>query len=422
MTLTLPENSLLKVGWLSHRKLVILFWIAGAIAVAGMAYTGAVGWDAQIYFRAMQNLRHGEDPYAVGIAAQRAWQSRPVDSPPEHVPFTYVYSPMTLPLLRVLMVLPDRLLAALYGLMVAAGFLLQLWAGFQMAEERERRWLALLLPAVAFFPGLITDDVILSGNISFILYGLVLAAAVRGWKQDRWFWFYVAVLAASVVKIPMLTLLAFPVLVGRRQWLPAGGSAAAGLLLFAVQARIWPEQFREYLLAVRLVFDTVHDFGFGPAGVLGKTLWHMGRSYSPATTILYVIFASVVSILALVLARRVRRGNLSQQTWVPVALVATLLFYPRIMKYDLAPYTIPMLLIACRTLRNPAEGSSAAKPSLITPKAAIGLICFLAANVITVTGPASVPVELTLLLAVFALGVRSISQPQGVAADHPRGE
>jgi hypothetical protein len=92
------------------------------------------------------------------------------------------------------------------------------------------------------------------------------------------------------------------------------------------------------------------------------------------------------------------------------------------MKYDLAPYTIPMLLIACRTLRNPAEGSSAAKPSLITPKAAIGLICFLAANVITVTGPASVPVELTLLLAVFALGVRSISQPQGVAADHPRGE
>lgn len=407
-----------QVGWLSHQKLVILFWIAGAIALAVMAYTGAVGWDAQIYFKAMQNLRHGEDPYAVGIAAQRLWQNRPADSPPEHVPFTYVYSPMTLPLLRLLMRLPDRLLAVLYGFAIAAGFLLQLWAGFQMATERERRWLVLLLPAVAFFPGLITDDVILSGNISFVLYGLVFAAAVAGWKQGRWLWVYVAVLAASVVKIPMLTLLAFPVLVGKRQWLPASGAAVAGLLLFGVQAVIWPELFREYLLAVRLVFDTVHDFGFGPAGVLGKTLWHMGRSYSPATTVLYVVFACGAGILMLRLARRAQLGKISQETWVPVALVATLLFYPRIMKYDLAPYTIPMLLIACRTLRGAAESTTPEKRGLlshVTSKAAIGVVCFLAANLITVVGPASVPVELMVLLAVFTLGVWSIYHPKSVS-------
>ena len=412
MTLTLPENSLPKVGWLSHRKLVILFWIAGAIAVAGMAYSGAVGWDAQIYFKALQNLRRGEHPYAVGIAAQRAWANRPANSPPEHVPFTYVYSPMTLPLLRVLMVLPDRMLAVLYGLAVAAGFLLQLWAGFQMAEEPERRWLALLLPAVAFFPGLITDDVILSGNISYILYGVVLAAAVPGWKRGRWLWFYVAVVTASVVKIPMLTLLAFPVLVSRRQWFPAGGTAVVGLGLFFLQARIWPDQFHEYLLAVRLVFDTVHDFGFGPAGVLGKTLWHMGRSYSPASTILYVISSCAVGIVALVLARRVSVEKIPQEMWVPVALVATVLFYPRIMKYDLTAYTIPMLLIAVRTVRAAAEGAPGLNNggllSSVRAKAALGATFLLAANVITVTGPQYIPVELMVLLAVFTAGVWSV--------------
>ncbi len=65
-----------------------------------MAYTGPAGWDAQIYWRAVQTIRHGGDPYAAGIAAQLAFLSRPHPSPSDHVPFTYVYSPMTLPLLR----------------------------------------------------------------------------------------------------------------------------------------------------------------------------------------------------------------------------------------------------------------------------------------------------------------------------------
>ncbi len=403
-------------GWLSYKIAIVLLWLAAAVALGVMAYTSAVGWDAQIYWRAVQDLGHGQDPYAKGIAEQLAFQNRPTPNPAERVPLAYVYSPLTLPLLRVLSALPGWLLGAFYSVGVAAGFLLALWAGFQMAEERERKWLALLLPAVAFFPALVTDDVILSGNISFVLYGLILAAAVPGWKRGRWFWYYVAVVAASVVKTPMLTMLAFPVLVGRRQWVPAAGAAAAGVGIFAVQASIWPQLFREYLFALRLVFDEVHDFGFGPAGILSKTLWQMGRPYSRPGMILYLLSACVVAIMLLALKRRVALGKMTQEAWIPVALVGTLLFYPRIMKYDLAAFTIAMLLIAWRALGNSADAVSNDRTgnwfflvpsSLARRKATLFVACFLAANIITVAGPPWVPVELMVLLAIFGLGVSS---------------
>jgi hypothetical protein len=399
------------IGWISRRKIIVVFWLATIFGLVVMAHTGAVAWDAQIYWKAGRTLRQGSDPYAVGIAAMRAFQNRSVSSPPEHAPFIYSYSPMTLPLLRLPAALPGWLLGLLYGLAVSAGALLELWAGFQMADEGERPWLAVALPAVIFFPGLITDDVILSGNISYVLYGAILTAAVPGWKRGRWFWYYVAVPAASLFKAPFLTLLAFPILVGKRQWFPACITAGAGLLLFASQARLWPELFREYLLAVRFLFDGNHDFGFGPAGVFGTALWHWGLSYSPATTILYLLSASVVGTVLLMLARRARLGKFSREEWIPVALVGTLLLNPKIMKYDLAAFTVPMLLIGWRILRNAPEHFSGGRPHTLpsfTGMAAVAVICFVAANAVTVSGPDWVPVELITLLAIFTLGISSL--------------
>jgi len=381
-----------------------------------MAYTGPVGWDAQIYWRALQTIRHGGDPYAAGIAAQRAFLIRPYPRASDHIPFTYVYSPMTLPLLRLFTAVPGWLLGLLYGLAVLSGFLLELWAGFQMAEAWERKWLVVMLPAIAFFPGLVTDDTILSGNIGYVLYGLVLAAAVPGWKRGRWFWYYVAVVAASIVKIPLLTMIAFPVLVGKRQWFPAGTAGSVGLALFAVTGWIWPVEFHEYLVAIRLMFDEVHDFGFGPAGVLGKTLWRLGRPYFPTAIIFYVIASCVLGIILLVLKRRVTLGKMTREAWIPVALVGTLLFYPRIMRYDLAAFAVPMLLIGWRAFRRPGQSVPPLLPgrlfSWLTAGSAIFVVCFVAANVITVVGPMWFPIELMALLAVFGLGVGSAYQPR----------
>jgi hypothetical protein len=402
-----------------------------------MASVGPAAWDAQVYWKAIQSCRHGADPYADGIAAQRAFHNRSAFNATEHAPWTYVYPPLTLPLLRLLGRFPGWLLGVLYWAAVAGGFVLELWAGFQMAVEHERRWLALMLPFVAFFPGMLSNDVILSGNVTYVLDGLILAAAIPGWKRGMWSWYYVAVLTASMFKLPSLTLLAFPILLGRRQWFPTGITAAAGGLLFALQIRLWPDMFREYLLAVRLQFDWNHDFGFSPAGVLGKALWDMGRAYSPATTILYLAFTSVLGIVLLFLAYRIRQGKLPRERWIPVALVGTVLLSPRIKEYDVTAITVPMLLIAWRALRLVLLRSSGGRlldssshaigraPAGALPLALgggpgqnhhdravvlAGAGCFLACNVIAGIGDNWRPVELVILLATFAVGVWSLYQ------------
>jgi len=404
-------------GWFSRPRLVALFWIAGVIALAAMAYTGAVGWDARGYWKAVQSVHHNSDPYAEDIVALQEFHQRLATHPAEPRPFVYVYSPLTLPLLRVLAMFPGSLVALLYGVAVAVGAAIQLWAGFQMADERERRWLALVLPAVVFFPGLVTDDVILSGNVAYLLYGGILLGATAGWKRGQWTWYYIAVLIASVFKTPFLAFLALPVLIDARQWIRSGMTAVAGVLIFLAQARVWPGLFREYLKSLLLVFDWLHDFGFGPASILGLYLWRRGRPTATPTTVVFVVCAGVIGIVLLLLARRVRQGNLPPEAWVPVALVGTALLNPRVMKYDLAAITVPMLLIGGRVLPliwGAADLSSgnlskvkdrSSERRLILMGAAL---LFLVPNIITVVGPSWFPAEFLVSAAIFVMGVWSL--------------
>jgi len=397
--------------WFSRRRLIVLFWVAAAIALAAMAFVGAVGWDARGYWKAIQSVHRGSDPYAEDIVALQGFHQRLMTNPAEPRPFVYVYSPMTLPLLRLLAVFPAWLLGVLYGVAVATGAAIQLWAGFEMADQRERRWLALLLPAVIFFPGLVTDDVILSGNVAYLLYGGILLGATAGWKRGQWTWYYIAVLIASVFKTPFLAFLAFPVLIDGRQWIRSGLTGVAGVGIFAAQARMWPELFREYLSSLLLVFDWLHDFGFGPASVLGLYLWRRGLPTATATTILFVVCAGVIGIVLLFLARRVRERKISTEVWVPVALVGTALLNPRVMKYDLAAITVPMVLIGGRALRvwwGAGENSSSAGNGR-SRRTLIVVSFFLIPNVITTAGPSWFPAEFLVLLTIFVMGVWSLS-------------
>ncbi len=383
-----------------------------------MAVRGPVGWDAQVCRKAIQSLRLGADPYATGLTELHAVQNDP-GTRRAQARSLYAYPPLTLPLLRLLARLPNGLLVIFFWMTLTGGVLLQLSAGFRLASEDERRWLAFLLPAVAFFPGLITDDALLSGNLAYILYGLILTAAVPGWKHGRWIWFYLAVLAASVFKAPMLTLLAFPVLVGKRQRYPSAGTAAIGLLIIAAQARLWPDLFREYLATTRVMFDVGHDFGYGPVGVLGQGLWNEGLPYSSQTIMLYLAFAGTIGLILLFFSYQAREETLSRDLWLPVALVGTFLLNPRIMKYDMAPITIPMLLIAWRGLRAFLHKRSNPYPFAAAPSSRflilVGVGCFLVPNLLTVFAPSWWPVELVVLLASFALGVWSLWEPQSEA-------
>lgn len=406
------------VQWFSRRRIIVLFWLGAIATIVVMASLGPVGWDAQGYWKTSQVVRHHFDPYAQDLVALQAFRERLAVNPAEPPPFVYVYSPLTLSLLRVLAMFPLWLITVLYWTAIVTGAMLELWAGFQMANLRERRWLVLLLPAIVFFPGLVTDDVILSGNIAYVLYGAILAAATSGWKRGNWSWYYVAVLLASVFKAPFLVLLAFPVLIenDRRQWVSSLMTGFGGVLLFAAQMRFWPALFREQLLSLRLVFDWLHDFGYGPASILGRALWQRGVPSARATTILYLVSACWLATILLFLAARVRQWNLPRKTWVPIALVGTVLLNPRIQKYDLAAITIPMLLIGWRALRfawgraeerergNSASAQAGSPWQLVFFAAA----CLFIPNVITVAGPSWFPVELVVLLAILAMGIWSL--------------
>jgi hypothetical protein len=413
------------------KRVIALFWLGSVIALGVLSLQEEpAAWDAHVYWTAIKAVHRGGDPYAEGIAAQTSFHNLPYKDPHIHPPMTYVYSPITLPVLRVLGKIPGTLLGTGYFLALLGCFALQLWAGWQMARKEERRWLPFLLPAVCFFPGLLNEDVILSGNVAYVLHGLVLAAAVPGWRRNRWGWFYAAVLAASICKAPLLTLLAFPVILGRRQWLPTAAVGTAGLALFAAQIKLWPVLFAEYLTAVRLQFDWNKDFGFGPGGLLGESLVEAGLPYQVPTELLYLGFALVIALTLLWISRRIR-ANANEETresWVPVVAVGTVLLNPRIKEYDVAAITIPMILIGARFigyLRDLAAGTQRAgmeddrrvASALETHRADAGVHFkrsdlpialgaggwFLTANFATSGGDWK-PTELALLIALFAAG------------------
>jgi len=192
-------------------------------------------------------------------------------------------------------------------------------------------------------------------------------------------------------------------------------TAVAGVLIFVAQARLWPGLFPEYLTSLLLVFDWLHDFGFGPASVLGLYLWRQGRPTATPTTILFVICAGVIGIALLVLARRVREWNLPREAWVPVALVGTALLNPRVMKYDLAAITVPMVLIGGRALRllwnegdSSRRDSSEKSRSGRTPILVGSILFFLIPNIITSVGPSWFPAEFLVLATIFVMGIWSL--------------
>jgi len=396
-----------------------LFWLAAIVTVLVMAALGPAAWDFDVYWRAAQAVSQGADPYSQGIAAQLAFQAAP--DPHIHAPMTYVYPPMTLPLLRLAGLLRRGVAESLFFALLIGGFVLQLWAGWQMAGSKERRWLCWLLPAVAFFPGLMNDNVLLSGNVVYLLYGLVLAAAAPGGKRVRWALYYAAFLFASCCKAPLLTLLAFPIVTGKRQWRAASFAGAAGLILFALQSRLWPGLFHEYLTAVRLQFDLNNDFGMAPSGLLGSALMQAGRSYSFAAGALYLVFAAVVFCMLLWTGRSIQKDPILRERWLPVAFIGTVLLNPRIKEYDVAALTIPMVLVGSRLVQllvrqprlwiadeqahafNPAQpqSSTISRESLLAILLAGGW--FLAANA-GANGDTWKPIELSLLLVTFFAG------------------
>ena len=340
----------------SHQRVILgMVWLATFISLAGLMITsrkteGAVWvtpgifWDVAIYDRAIEAVRVGLDPYAVGLARQHL-----AEATGQHA-FTYVYPPITLVVLRAINLVPAWFAMALYWLIYIAGYAAVVWAISQFFRPQDRPVMQYAVPLIVFFPSLMTDKVILSGNVAYVFYGLLFAATVVGWRRGVWRWFYVAMLLTASFKLPLLTLLAIPALAGKRQWAKATAVGAAGVSIWALQSWLWPIQFREYLESVNLQFLYNHDFGESLAGNIGRALYSHGMPFTILPTLVFLAYGSILFATLYYFSRLYHAGRLSAETWFPVLLVGTVLLNPRIMQYDVHVISLAMALILWRSV------------------------------------------------------------------------
>ncbi len=353
---------------------VWLAWFLVLAAIPVVARFDPPAWDVNIYRHAMQSLQAGHDPYADAIAAQEAVHRLAPGVPTPDGPFSYVYSPITLPVVRFFVWLPLLAAGIVYWLLYVAGVAAQSRFGLGLMTESERRVLRYYAPAAIFFPGFLGSDNVLSGNVAYILYGAALLSMNRALRTGSWRLFYAIVMIASCFKAPLLSLLAIPVLCARRQWFPAIGIGAAGLGLFAIQRVLWPQLFLNYLKAVELQFSFNRDFGFSPAGLLSGLLFDHHLPYSPAGMIFYLAYAIPLFAVLLYLSRRYLRGEFSTQQWLPVMLVGVILLNPRLMEYDVAPLALPLAIICWRLF---STNRSVAKTLALAGSVFLALNCLI---------------------------------------------
>ncbi len=400
---TSPVDSIASFFLTQSRAIALTFWVLALAAIPIWTHYDKPGWDIVFYRNAITALKAGHDPYLDAMAVQRAFHATLAQHPNDTPPYSYVYSPMTLPLLRLLGVLPVWFSGSLYWLAIILGAFVPLFVMLRTKQESDADFFRIVAPVAIFFPGLLAQDTVLSGNIAFVLYGIVLLGAYFGWRKNQWLWCYLAVLVASVFKAPLLCLVAIPLFSARKQWLPTAITALLGATLFAGQSLIWPSLFHHFLQAVELQFSYNRDFGSSPAGVFSYIITGHGIPYSPYSEIFYLAYAVVLFATLFHLSRKFLAGAFTLSQWVPVLLLGVVMLNPRLMEYDLAPLALPMALIGWRFVRRLSDSSAAV---------VLYFGVFLAANLIgvSITGMWK-PTECVLLVVSFVAGCWTLLNP-----------
>jgi len=372
-------------------------WFAALASVAGMfIFLPENSFDLRVSSEAMHYVRMGVDPYAVSLARQKAEAALGHDKGQAalgHHVFVYLYPPVSIEFLKALNMIPAWLRAAMFWIAYALGFGLQLWAGSRFALAAERHMLRFVFPLVMFFPAFVPSDTLLSGNIAIPMYGAVLAAAARGWHEQRWGAFFGVVLASSLLKPPILVWLVVPLLLGWAQVVPAVAVALCGVGLFAVQKLLWAQRFAEFMSSIRYTLPL--EINYSTVAMFGRFLEFIGHPSDRAAVAFYIAVSLGIFGILMYFAREFRRKNVAGQNFAAVVLVSTALFAPRLKEYDLLPLTIPMALIVLRGVRNPV-----ARMVLILGAAAVGVA--LVTDHVTVVDTISV-------VTVFLAGVCGLS-------------
>lgn len=389
-------------------------WWASSDLSRGLLDGDALGGDAKNYILAIDFMRQGGDVYREGMLPLRDYLARYGTHAARRAPLVYWYPPLSLRVLKLLTPLSDSTLIYCYVAVFVVSWLLLLKINYGFASVLERKWLLFLLPLCIFFPDLLADLSVFALNIAILLYALILLGAQRGWRHNRWLWFYLAVLLAVLFKPHMLTLLALPLLTGKRQWGATFLAAISGLALFSLQAWLWTQQMAEFTQIYQLVQASSHDFGYGLSGLFCQFLWRHGVPTGSIFPMCSVFWIAALFAFLLFLSRRLKDHPQLREKWQPIALLGVVCLSPRVTACETSVVVIPRLLVCLRAaayfLRQTRSEEGAALAALTgeaagTARSVVAfLACFAAIHVLNSLAPAWFTTEFYALAVVLLVG------------------
>jgi hypothetical protein len=176
-----------------------------------------------------------------------------------------------------------------------------------------------------------------SANIACPLYLLAFAGAIPGLKKNRWLWFYLAVIAVSLIKVNFLLMLMLPFFVGKRQMVRSCIAGAAVMAAYLLQRMLAPGLYAGYERSLHYVVVGQDNYGFGVFGIIANLdlKFHHSVGVAPYLGMGALLLMLVIGLWCL----RARIGPAADEggnggVWATLVIVAILLANPRSIYYD----------------------------------------------------------------------------------------
>ena len=297
----------------------------------------ALQGDLRIYVAAAEAWAEGRSPYEPGALVGPAGNR-------QELPF--VYPPVSLPLLRGLLVLDHRTTYFAYFVlkMAAVVVLIALWRRRLFPDDLAGAGLYLLC-ALGYGQAIKMD--VRAGNVSVFEQLLVWTAALAFLRRRPWT--YAALITAAAALKPANAVLLLLLLVdrGRRERAAVAAGVAALALVHGISAAVRPDLFADFLRNAAALDDRGRT---NPAALAlirdGIERLAGGQVPGHLDMIVYGLWVLLVGLTTLSVARRSDRTGALECVFLAFALAA-----PRFKDYSYILLIPPSVYVVVRVLR-----------------------------------------------------------------------
>ncbi len=310
-----PKNErLLRIG-------VIVLCLGDIFLVLTQEMKNGIFWDFEVYRRAVSDVALGLNPYRTDV---------------KHC---FVYHPVLLDIFTLFEYLNLKLvLGLLYsGTLVAFGF----------TFPRLKEYAFELLASVAF--GGFGALAIATGNLTLYLHLALLSVFFLSLKKDSFFYSYIVILLAALIKPYFLAYLFIPFLIQKKIFrkdlalLALGATLLIGVIVFYNLKA--PDQIHSFLSTLGYQTVSRHDFGLS----FFNWAWLATKNIFAATLAHFFISLALLVFTFCLRFRKTRFSNLSNLDVLLVSYIVMTILNPRMKQYDLFPALI-CLFTFCRNI------------------------------------------------------------------------